>query len=103
MTTINKDGLAAIICSRLNGVVSKSSIYDAINVICDELSDNLSNNESIVINNFGILDTYVHHGHDGMDISSGQVKYVEPFVNAKFIPHENLLTLLNRKKKKFRT
>lgn len=103
MTTINKDALAAIISKRLDGVIPKAIIYDAINVICDELSENLINRESVVISNFGILDTYTHHGHEGVNISSGEMNCIEPFINAKFIPHENLLTLLNRRKKKFKT
>lgn len=103
MPTISKDALAAIIYKRLNGVVPKASVYDAIGVICDGLSDSLNNGESIVVNNFGVLDTYVYHGHDGVNIASGETQYVKPFISVKFIPHDNLLTLLNRKKSRFRT
>jgi nucleoid DNA-binding protein len=99
---ISKEDLAAIINKRLDGVVPKASIYDAINIICDDISDRLQAGESIAVNNFGILDTYTYHGHDGMDISSGEVKYIEPFVNVKFIPHDNLVILLNHKKKNFK-
>ncbi len=103
MSVINKEKLAAIIFERLDGVVPKASVYDAICVICEGLSDKLMDGEMIAVSNFGVLDTYKHHGHDGMDISSGEIKYVEPFVNVKFIPHDNLLILLDRKKKNFRS
>ncbi|KKN67659.1 hypothetical protein LCGC14_0459180 [marine sediment metagenome] len=102
MPLINKEDLAVIICKRLDGVVPKALVHDAIGIICDSLSDRLSEGKSIPINNFGVLDTYTYHGHEGVNISSGEDQYVESFVSVKFIPHENLLILLGHKKSAFK-
>ncbi|MDP2683500.1 MAG: HU family DNA-binding protein [bacterium] len=101
--SINKRKLAKIITARLDGTISQAVIYDAIGIICDDLFDKLSNNESVSISNFGTLDPYTQHGHDGMDISSGEINYVKPVKSIKFIPHDNLAILLNQNKKKFRS
>jgi nucleoid DNA-binding protein len=102
MSTINRAKLSVIIKDRMDGVVSKNSISDAISIICDIMTEKLIEGEAISINNFGTLDTYTHHGHDGLDISTGEIQYVEPFMRVKFIPHNNLMILFNRKKSEFK-
>ena len=102
MSTINRAKLSVIIKDRMDGVVSKNSINDAISIICDIMTEKLIDGEAISINNFGTLDTYTYHGHDGLDISTGEIQYVEPFIHVRFIPHHNLMVLFNRKKLEFK-
>jgi nucleoid DNA-binding protein len=99
---ISKKKLAAIIHERLNGTITKAAIYDAMCVICDDMFEKLINGEMISVSNFGTLDTYTYHGHDGVDISTGEVRYVAPFISVKFVPHNNFRFLLNNKKDEFR-
>ena len=63
--------------------------------------DKIISRESISIPNFGMIDCYDYHGHKGVDIQSGKVIYVEPFIGVKFIAHESFNKLLNMKREKF--
>jgi len=98
---INKKDLTVNIHKRLGGVVSKNQIYDVITIICDYISEELLENRSVTIKSFGTLSPYVFHGHEGMDISRGEMRYVEEFRSVKFRPHHILLRLVQRKRKKF--
>ena len=102
MSTLNKSKLAILIKDRMDGLVSKNSINDAISVICDIMTEKLSEGEAISIPNLGLLDMHTYHGHDGLDISTGEIQYVNPFERVKFVPHHNLMVLLNRKKSEFK-
>jgi nucleoid DNA-binding protein len=90
-----------LIYNRLSGAVSKAAIYDAVAVICDELSTKLANGEPVAIDNFGMLDTYLHHGHEVMNINSGENQFVDGFKSVSFIPNKTFSDLLERKRDRF--
>lgn len=102
LRVIDKNKLSKKISKRLGSVISKASIYDAVLIICEELTSKLSDRESIFVPNFGTLDCYDHHGHIGVNVSSGQKQYFKSFINVKLTPHNGFLILLNNKRDKFK-
>ena len=100
--TIDKKKLTNIIYRRLGGALSKSAIYDAINVINDSLIDMIVNNKAISIENFGTISPYVFHSHKGMNIASGKIQQVQEFKTVKFRVHNVFQTLVEQRKKKFK-
>jgi len=102
MKTIDKRKLTEIIHKRLGGSLSKSSIYDAINVINDSLIEMVVDNKAISVSNFGTIAPYVFHKHKGLNISTGEIQEVEEFKTVKFRVHDTFQTLVAQKKHKFK-
>jgi len=97
---IDKKTIVDNIYKHLGKTLSKNQIYDVVTVICDYLSEELIENRSVSIKNFGTLSPYMFHGHEGIDVSSGNMRYVEEFRSVKFRPHHVLWRLVKRKRKK---
>ena len=102
MKKIDKRKLTSIIFKRLNGALSKKSIYDAISVIDDSIIESLIDNKTVSIANFGTLSPYLFHEHKGLNIASGAVEPVKPFKAVKFRAHSNFLALIEQRKDKFK-
>jgi nucleoid DNA-binding protein len=70
--------IADEIYNKFDQVIPKKTIYAAIQTICRSLSESLLADEKIIINNFIELETYIFPGHNGKNINTGIVEYVEP-------------------------
>lgn len=102
MKTIDKKKLTHIIYQRLGGALSKSSIYDAINIINESLIEMVLDNKAISIENFGTISPYVFHAHKGLNIASGEMQQVKEFKTVKFRVHNVFQALVEQRKKKFK-
>jgi len=102
MSKIDRAEIVDRVYRRFGNALPRNVINDAVAVLCGIMADSLKKNETISIHNFGTVHTYTFHGHKGVDISSGEVQYVEPFVTAKFVAHDNFNTLLNNKRDSFK-
>jgi len=102
MKTVSKNKLVNIIYDRLDGTIPKLVIYDVIDIILDDFILRISNNESLSIANFGTFSSYVHSGHKGVDVSSGQEQYVKDFKYVKFIPHDSFTKFIEQRKNNFK-
>ena len=98
---LSKADLAKTINNRLSKGIPTSVIKDAINVICDELSDIVMSGKTLSIDNFGTMCNYMVDGHAGFNVNSGELQYVEPFKQITFIPHYVFSELIKQKKDKF--
>jgi nucleoid DNA-binding protein len=102
LSKINKAALAKKINKRLTGVISTAVIQDAIGTVCHVLVDKIVAEESISIDNFGTICYSVSDGHKGYNVSTGEIKFVEPFKQIVFIPHHVFSELINQKIDNFR-
>lgn len=102
MKKIDKKKLTALIYKRLNGVLSKKSIYDAVTVINDSLIESIIDNKAISITNFGTFSPYLFHAHEGLNIASGVRHTVKSFRTVKFRAHTCFLALIEQRKDKFK-
>ena len=100
---INRKELSSLVFNRLNKTVPKRLIYDILNIIVDDMSDKLVGGESISIDNFGTFSTYLHSGHDAMNVVSNVVEYVPARRNIRLIAHATLDGLIQNRIKKFKT
>ncbi len=103
MKIINRKELSSLVYKRLNETVPKRLIYDIINIMVDDMSNKLADGESISIDNFGTLSTYLRHGHDALNVSTNSVEYVHPRRNIRLIAHSTLDALIQNRIKKFKT
>ena len=101
-TEITKIELVDVIYSKLNGIIPKTKIRDAIRIICDDFEAALVIKEDINIKNFGTLHIYTMPSHKAVDIKSNEQFITKEFFNVKFIPHENFMTVFNFKKDRFK-
>ena len=88
--------------NRFDGEIPKLIINDAIEIICEHLSDSLVNDQSVSIHNFGTLHTFILSGHLGTNVVSGELQYVKPKKNVRFSPHVTLTKLVEEKKSFFK-
>jgi nucleoid DNA-binding protein len=102
MKKITKAQLTKLIFKRLGGSVSKSSIYDAINIINDSLINMIMENKPISIDNFGTFSPFMFHKHNGLNISSGKIQNVKQLKIVKFRTHSVFQELIDQKKDKFK-
>lgn len=102
VTKLDRVAIVGRIYERFGKALPKNVINDAVAVLCGIMADGLKKNETISIHNFGTVHTYTFHGHRGVDISSGEIQYVEPFVTVKFVAHDNFNVLLNNKRDSFK-
>ena len=100
---IDRAAIIEKIYRRFGNALPRNVIKDAVAILCDNMADSLKKSEPISIHNFGTIHTYTFHGHKGVDISSGKVQYVEPFITAKFVAHDNFNVLLDNKRDHFKT
>ena len=103
MKTIDRKKLASLVFSRLNETVPKGLLYDIIYIVSDDLSEKLLSDESISIENFGTLSTYVIPGHNARNIYTNSIEYIEPKRSIRLIPHATLDGLIQNRIKKFRS
>lgn len=101
MKKIDKRKITSIVYKKLNGVLPKKSIYDAITVINNSLIESIIEDKAISIYNFGTLSPYLFHGHEGMNIATGHVQSVKPFRTVKFRAHSHFFALIEQRKNKF--
>lgn len=103
-TTINKvvrQDIATAINRKLGKTLSKNIILDAIDIICESLTEKLSDGEQIYIDNFGLLDNYRMHSHVGVNIRSGKEQITSEVNLVQFIPDSNFKYIINQKRNFF--
>lgn len=98
---VSKKVLIARIYKKLHKAVPKLVIHDVITAVTDYIVQELSEDRSFGVENFGTFSPYYFHSHEGLDVSSGAIQHVEGFKNVKFQPHAVYRLLLERKRKKF--
>ena len=99
--TIGKAKFAALISERFGNTLSKAIIRDAIDVISDDLAEKLAEYGALSISNIGTLEIYEYHGHNSVDINSGELYFLQPHNNVRIIPHDNLIKILEFSKNRF--
>jgi nucleoid DNA-binding protein len=98
---VSKKYLIARIYKKLHKAVPKLVIHDVVTAVTDYIVQELSEDRSFSVENFGTFSPYHFHSHEGLDVSSGAMQYVEGFKSVKFRPHAVYCLLLERKRKKF--
>ena len=88
--------------NKLGKTISKLVIADVIDIICDYISEELKDNHSFSVTNFGTFSPYIHPSHDGVNIATGEMQHVDGWIGVRFHPHIVFTILLGRKKKRFR-
>lgn len=99
---MNKQKMADLLYERLNGVIPKKSINDAIICICDYLIDSVVKNESVSIINFGTFSPYIFHAHKAYNIAKGIMQEVKFFQTVKFHGHITFLKFLAKNRESFK-
>lgn len=98
---IGRGDISLKIYSKLNGVVSKKYIYDAVNMICDSIKEDIVEGKSVSVQNLGTWSPYMYHGHKGLNVATGKVEEHKPFKTVKFRPHTTLSKLLEAQRDRF--
>lgn len=86
---------------RVDKSIKKKYIADAVNVICEEIGNALSRNESLSVKNFGTLNPYLFHSHAGFNVKKGEVDVYPEFWSVKFHAHASFEKLLAERKDRF--
>lgn len=98
---IGKREIAGNIYRKFNKAVYRKHIYDVINIVCDYIVDEISQDNVVSVDNFGTFYATTFHGHTGYDLETGNLREFEPFRTVKFRPHHTFNLLFNRKRNKF--
>lgn len=93
----DKEDIVNNIHKRFSGQVSKLTINDSANIICDYLIESLITDRSVFIHNFGTLHTYKSPPFINL---SGEP--CEPVRNVKFSSHSIFDRLISDKKEIFK-
>jgi len=95
---INRQDLTDRIYRRFNGAIPKLVLYDALQAICDALSEKIIKNQSVAIHNFGIFHKYEFSSRKTADVNSGEIRNTKAFINVGFVPDKVLVDLINEKR-----
>jgi len=95
---INKDNLINTIHERFNGELPKQTVDDAILIIADLFSDVLVNEESITIQNFGTIHTFMTPKLKYINFFTKEPGIIPPQKKIKFLPHIIFKSLIQEKK-----
>ncbi len=101
LMTKTKKQIVAAINKKLGKALHPQAIADAVNVVLDLLIEELINDQSFSVHNFGTFSPYMFHGHKGMNISTGEMQDVPPTRMVKFHPHVGFTTILALQREKF--
>lgn len=96
-----KKTLVNNIYDKLNKTVTKLLIYDVMISVTDYIIDELSQDRTFSVNNFGTFSLCKFHAHKGFNIHTGKMQHVNGFKMVKFRPHAVFSLLLKRKRKQF--
>lgn len=99
--TLGRREITSQIYNRLDKSIKRKYIADAVNVICEELSEAFSRNESISVKNFGTLNPYLFHSHKGLNVQTGEISIHPEFWSVKFHTHASFEKLLEERKERF--
>lgn len=100
---ITKQHLIDNIYKKLGGAVSKLIIRDVITVISNYIQEEVKQDRSVSIQNFGTFSPFNFHERGGLDVYSGKPLRMKNFKSVKFSPHAVFRSLLEGKRKKFET
>ena len=90
------------IYDRLDGSVKFSYIREAIDILCNELVESLSEHEAVTIRNFGTLNPYLHLSHAVFNIQSERIEHCPQFWSVKFHAHDSFQKLLLERREDFK-
>lgn len=99
--TVTKKEIVSVIYKRYGRSLKRSIIRDAINVVCSMLEEDLLEDRSVSVKNFGTFSPYFFHGHIGYNVAHGKMQAVKAFRDIRFHPHATFLRLLELRRKSF--
>lgn len=74
-----------------------SEVLDAVFVIKQELSQQLVDDQPVVVENFGTINPYIFHGHRFLNLHTRKIEFLPAKRNIKLHPHYNFrLMVLQR-------
>src|SRR5690554_6291491 len=95
---IDRVKLTNLIYKRLEKNITKKDIRLAIDIICEEIASILIDKEALSISNFGTLNPYLFHSHNGINVQTGEMQIHKKFWSVKFHAHNAFENLLREKK-----
>lgn len=98
---IGRKDIVEAIYFRLDKSIKSKYITQSVNVICEELSIYLKENNSITVKNFGTLNPYLFHSHKGYNVHTGFVQEYPEFWSVKFHTHDSFRKLMEEKREYF--
>lgn len=93
---VSKVHLARRIKKRFGGQISQRVIIEVINTIIDVMKQELLEDRTISVKNFGTLSPYIYHGHNAFNVVSGEKVYVESFRSVRFHTHAGMRNLMSK-------
>ena len=96
----DKKYIANKIYLRLNKAIPRIVILDVINIIYDYIIDNLKQNNTFSVKNFGTFIPHIFHSHRGYNVNSSKVEEIKSFKTVKFLPHVEFSKLIKLKRSK---
>jgi len=99
---IKRKKLISIICDRLDNVLTEKQVAEAVDVIIEYIKNILIKQDSLSIENFGTFSTALFHGHNGIDVNTRLMQWVEPRFYIKFIASANFRKLINNQRPYFK-
>ncbi len=101
MKVIDRKQLTEKVYKRFDGALSKLILYDALQVMCEDLRDRIAEGQSVSIHNFGTFHQYEYKSRKTVDINSGELRETRAFTNIRFVPNKVFSDLINQKKSFF--
>lgn len=101
MKIVDRQQLTERVYKRFNGALSKLVLYDALQTICEDLSDRIVEGQSVYIHNFGTFHKYEFGSRKTVDINSREVRDTLAFINIRFVPNQVFSDLINQKRSFF--
>jgi nucleoid DNA-binding protein len=98
---INKNKLINKIYNKIGKAVYKIYINDIINIVCDYISDEIVQDRTFSVRNFGTFSPYRYRGHKAYDVTTGIVRDLSSTNSVKFRSHVGFCKLIKRKKTEF--
>ena len=98
MKVVGRRELVDEVYQKFNGVISRLSLYDALQVICEDLTQRVINDQSVSIHNFGTFHKYKFDSRKTVNIHTGDLRNTRSFINIQFIPTKTFTDLINQKK-----
>ena len=102
MQIINRGKLVGLVYKRLNGTIPKIVINDVISIIIDRFTDDMLDNKTFSIYNFGTFSPCTDDGHIGFNISTRLMQFVKPYRRIRFAAHFVFVEKINQRLNKFK-
>lgn len=83
---------------KLNKSISKKYIHDVVNIISNYISEEICNDRSVSIKNFGTFSPYIFHEHMAYDVCTGMKRFIPAFKSVKFRIHSEFQAILNKRR-----